>query len=900
METLMHIIASDSWNWWSALFGAVITGILVYSRKALTEFITGWGTTVINAALWLAQRFVSRSIRARLSMRRYCRNRLSEASTRSLHVPGRRDRDLDVDEVFVPLILEQSAAEDPVSSSNLPDTASRMIVVGDPGSGKSTLVKRLYRDACRKTARNPSNGKLPILVELRSLEPPTKFRGDDAAGEWLLGVLKARAAQVEAFETDHLFADWSTNAGLMVMLDGLDEVSSRLYPVIASALRGLSQRLAAMSPDNTIIVTMRIQFHQQVGGHLRQSYPKTLYVSPFSPNEIYLFLTKWPFNSSSKQESIKKIYAELADRPTLREMCQNPLVLAMYVQNSLESDAGDLPSTRTEFYEMVTTELLVKRRARQNINSRTSIALREQREALFGQLAFENMTDPSQPVNSMSWKRAIELAEKTWKCSAEQAESQFLGLAKETGIIDEEKPGETLRFIHQTFCEFLAATECAKRRPDGWQDLMRAHRSFARPGESGLRTRLLEVVPFAHALLPQHARAAALADVAEFDDGLILGRCFLETQLYGNPEWEDYVEGERQFLSRQSSGSWDESMLRRLHLLSAVTRDSHDWAIETGTTFAAADLRDVVSSIASSSKELVATVFGTYARQDAAAALRLADEMGIDLLADHPRVAIEACQEAPFRDLMLDRMGSDDSGRASLILLEAALRYQSVAVALDALDAPASRKYTTNGSPMNSLVRACVTRPGSAYAAISDAAPPLPDAGINDFPAIRIFARCPTRTRYFKLVNTALTSLHLAYIVTLFSGYIILAVCTNGITAASLPTSPYAMFLASIFTLIALAEFSMLAAFSYPRKLLYEIGNLQPNSSEESSTEPSFPITRLLVRLMYQPEINILIGFAELRPNDASISLKKLKIPDSRTSLPNHDSQKSAPDQRIH
>lgn len=884
MGSFLHIIDSYGWSWWSALFGAAIGGILLYSRKALAKFTTRWGATVVNAALWLAERVVSRSIRARISMRRYCRNRLSEASTRSLHVPGRRDRALDVDEVFVPLMLEQSAAEDPVSTSELPDTASRMIVVGDPGSGKSTLVKRLYRDSCRKTSRNPGKGKLPILIELRSLEPPTKLRGDDAAGEWLLGVLKDRATQVEAFETDQLFANWSTNAGLMVLLDGLDEVSSHLYPVIASALRGLSHRLAAMSADNTIIVTMRIQFYQQIGGHLRQSYPKTFYVSPFSPNEIYLFLTRWPFSSSSRQESIKKVYAELADRPTLREMCQNPLVLAMYVQNSLESDADDLPGTRTEFYERVTTELLVKRRARQDMSGRTSSALREQREALLGQLAFENMTDSAQPVNSLPWKRAIELAKKAWKCSAEKAEPQLLLLAKETGIISEEKPGETFRFIHQTFCEFLAATECAKRRPDGWQDLMRAHRSFTQSSESGLHTRLLEVIPFTHALLPQHARTEALTDVAGFNDGLMLGRCFLETQLYGNPEWVDYVEGERQFLSQQSSGRWDEFMLRRLHLLSAVTRDSRDWASDTNITVAAADLRDMFSSIASGNKELVAAVFGTYARQDAPAALRLADEMGINLLAEHPLVAIEACQEAPFRDLMLDRMHSDASGRTSLVLLEAALRYQSVAVALNELDFPANRRIAEADRPISSLVQASSTiRPESAYAAIAVTPSLLLTPGIEDFPAAKILATCAARARYIKFVRITLYSIRLAFAILPLAICMTLLIYMLDTGAANdnfAIDSPFYLLSFSA-ALIAVAS-TFTSSFSrYPRTLLREIWNLQ----FRGFTSIRFNLaTRLLVRRIHQPEIKALLGFSELRPDGEPIFLHAIRAPIPQTS----------------
>lgn len=886
MDSFLHHITSFNWAWldWRSLVvGLGIMSVLAYGRKAIAKFVTKWGVTAINCLLWVVERFVSRSIRARLSMARYCRNRLSVDGTRLLHVPGRRDSALDVDEVFVPLMLEQGGRGDPTSSSDLLEKGSRLIVVGDPGSGKSTLVKRLYRDSCRETAKKPRQGKLPILLELRSLEPPAKLRGGDAAaGDWLLGVLKDHVGQIEGFEMDQLFASWSTNAGLVVLLDGLDEVGSDRYPIIASALRGLSRRLAAMSPDNTIIVTMRIQFHQQVGGQFLDDYPKTLYVSPFSPNEIYLFLANWPFRDKDRQESIRKIYAELADRPTLREMCQNPLILAMYVQNSLESGAGELPSTRTEFYDKVVTELLVKRRARQEMNSRTSSALREQRESLLGQLALENMTNSDQPVNSLSWKRATELAEKVWKCSADQAEVRLLELASATGIISEEKSGETFRFIHQTFCEFLAASECAKRRKNGWRDLMATHRSFHRSGEAWLQTRLLEVLPFAQALLPQHARSAALADIAELGDGPILGRCFLETQLYDQPEWEGYVAEEREILSKDALAGWSELTLRRLQLLSVVSRDARDWATETGVTVVDADLQQMFASIVSENSQLIATVFGTYARQDAAAALRLADEMGIDLLSEHLGVAIEACQEAPFRDLMVDRVTSDTSGRTSLVLFEAALRYQSVAATLDALEWASPIDWSRTA--MDSLIAACRIKPGSVYAALARAAFQNPISRLEDFPATAVLVGYAPITRRFNIKSFLISASPLA---ALAFSFLSLLVTAGNVRSSDWLHSLWAqaLFAAGVLFLMIITGSIALPVVTYRLSLFLEIANTSASSDKNNLAGPFGFIIPQPIRFFLRRDIAALQALNDLRPDSTSMVLKGLKVGGTSLSL---------------
>src|SRR6185312_12917384 len=105
-----------------------------------------------------------------------------------------------------------------------------------------------------------------------------------------------------------LFNSWVTSAGLLVMLDGLDEVAGEQYSLIVRALRGLSDKLTRLSPRNTIVVTMRVQFHQQIYRDLVEDYPQTLYVRPFLPNEIYTFLTRWPFKSGI-DKNVNRIYS---------------------------------------------------------------------------------------------------------------------------------------------------------------------------------------------------------------------------------------------------------------------------------------------------------------------------------------------------------------------------------------------------------------------------------------------------------------------------------------------------------------------------------------------------------------------------------------------------------------
>jgi hypothetical protein len=858
-------------DWRSILTNLGIIAVAWYFLKKLRKFVVKHGKMIVDGTFWVLTRIVTRSISARLSMRRYCQIQLADESGRTLQVPGQRSTPLDVDEVYVPLMLELGGLDEAYTSSDALNAGNRLIVVGDPGSGKSTFIKRIYRDTCFKTSANPRRGKLPVRLELRNLSPTKKFASDEEAGQWLFDELRSMVTQVEGFEMGQLFDTWVADTGLLVLLDGLDEASSQSYKEIASALRGLGRKLAAMSQNTIVVVTMRIQFYHQVGLQFQEDYPKTLYVRPFSPNEIYLFLTRWPFGDE-KKSAINRIYAELSDRPTLRDMCQNPLILAMYVVNSLELASGELPNTRTEFYDKVVRELLVTRRARQNVTSRASTALREQRETFLGLLAYENLSDREQTVNSLSWSRALEYGAQLWKCGPEEAEKKIQELANETGIISQERPGESFRFIHQTFCEFLAAIECARRREHGWQDLMTTQLSMAMSGEAQLLTRLLEVIPFTLALLPAYSRSSALSDVIALPDRLIVGRCFLETQLYGTPEWTTYVETEKTYLSGDSAEDWDERKIRRLQLFSVVVKDSRDWAREISVMHGTiVGLDDLFSVIVEGNRRHIGTIFGTYARQDAAAALRLADDMNIDMLAEFSDVVIEACQEESFLALMLDRVSGDLTTDSSLILLEAGLRYANVAHRLDSTPTTSylfSLRQQKKMRTANLMLRLCYVDKRSWYDELVRRASSAVNLENRPFPSVKSFLDCIDRFR--EALWIYLIALVVPVVALLGAWYI--ADLVPGKNGLALVDWVFGILFGSL--IISAFGFSN-GILLYTRAIYRDIGNSFPQTYLHAVL-PFASLARGTVRKMLASEIVELTRMETLRPNGKSVVLASI------------------------
>jgi conflict system STAND superfamily ATPase len=643
---------------------AALALFITWKTLAFTKRLVG---QILDAAFYILGRVFSRRLLTRTSLRQYCRSGLERSASKYLQVPGRRPRSLETDKIFVSLTLE-----DPAAAVEVNDLASvignRICVVGDPGSGKSSVVKNYFRHACRKALKlrqGTYEKQLPVLVELKNWRPNgTAGLPDSELAQEALTVVKSAVTRVHGFEMAALFDSYISDRGIVLLLDGLDEVASTAYPAVARAIRALSELLEDWSPRNTIVLTMRTQFHQQVRMDFDDQFPVTCYLRPLTQAGIREFLERWPFEATKARWSeIHRIAEELADRPTLREMCTNPLILAMYIANDQTADSGDVPETRTEFYSLVVEELIVARRARQLGHSDKRV-LRAQREAILGGIAYNNISNPSEPANVASWPQAVEIVERVLSCTTAYAENALRILAKETGIFGEERPGETLRFMHLTFCEFLAAREAVDGRRDGWLELVGLQRSIAASGTRQEKSRLLEVIPFAIGLLPRSRRREAIDDVVKMKDHAMIGRCFLESQMYDHPAWDDYVGRASDSLLARTPDAWSEEWFQALHLLTVVLRDEQRWRLAYSLP-ASLTLDELFRKLIRSDDARLTKLFTSYASIDPAASLRLTEAIGMNLIVDQPLLLARNLESAPFCEVALKSFQGTSEHEAS-------------------------------------------------------------------------------------------------------------------------------------------------------------------------------------------------------------------------------------------
>lgn len=626
------------------------------------------------------------------SLKRYCRITLNKANYRYTYVPGAPSASIAIDTIYVPGTLTRYGGEpdleaDKISVSNLP---SCIWLFGDAGSGKSTFLKYLLLRACR-TVLAAGDGQVPVIVELRLLSPPADITPETSA-TWFLSVLRSQVAEAAGLGMDSLFDSSMTGRGLLVLLDGLDAVPQSSFQLIARGINEACKMLAAGSANTRIIMTSRFMFDQEVRDRF-DCFSDLLYLRVFSQEDVYEFLRRWPFRANP-QEAITRIFSSLADRPSLAEICANPLALSMYV-SSYDVEGSAPAATLTDFYSQLTDELLKNRR--RHLGSPAPSADSQERERILGRMALGNFTDVSSARNSISWPLAIRMTRDIYQLPDDEgAETALRQLAADTGLIVEDHSSESLRFIHLSFCEFFAAKQLAQAGDAEWRDLLDAY-SSPPTGELTLNP-LSEVIPFALRLSPPTQLTPRLTAVFSVGDSELVYRSLLETRPYDNPLWRKYINEETERILSVRSQQWDFNWLRNLHSLSLMLDDEASWRESIGE-LPTLSLNRLMVDIIKSRHGRLEEVFEAYAKIDPRAAFQLADRCGIDLISAKPRLVVHSLANGPFFQSFMERVRSeqDDAVGWAFMLSEAALLNTSVARWLsiepaNTLDSPLIRR----------------------------------------------------------------------------------------------------------------------------------------------------------------------------------------------------------------
>jgi formylglycine-generating enzyme required for sulfatase activity len=236
-----------------------------------------------------------------------------------------------------------------------------LVLVGDPGSGKSTFVHHLTHALARrhweKLPQWPERETLPIPVVLRDYarwlaarDPRPEAAAEDLLWEFVAHDLKQRRLAFAPGLLERALDDGRA----LVLLDGLDEVppdDEGLLELVRESVRNSIKRYG----KSRHLVTCRVLSYREPRWQLPKADYPAFELAPFTEEDIDRFIGAWYEEVGEKwrlpmgdAERLAAKLREAVRRPDLWRLAPNPLLLT--VMALVHTHRKELPEKRALLY----------------------------------------------------------------------------------------------------------------------------------------------------------------------------------------------------------------------------------------------------------------------------------------------------------------------------------------------------------------------------------------------------------------------------------------------------------------------------------------------------------------------------------------------------------------------
>ncbi|GGV20335.1 NACHT domain-containing protein [Streptomyces spectabilis] len=357
----------------------------------------------------------------------------------------------------------------------------RVLLRGEAGSGKTTLVQWLAVSAAHEGTRVPFVLPLRTLVRAPALPGPGAFL---TAVSCPLGAPDGWAERVLA-----------AGRGL-VMVDGIDEVPA----ADRARTRDWLLDLTRAYPDNRWLVTTRPTAVRPTW--LAEQGFHELTLAPMKRADVATFVRRW-HTAADARDYEDRLLTALRGKRDLARMATNPLMCGLMCALHRER-RGFLPQGRKELYDAALSMLLTRRdRERGMGGTADGIELGEEAKLeLLQSLAYSLILSGRTEMDQDGAVLLLERALPTVASAAAQgdADAVFRHLLLRSGLLREPGPG-VVDFVHRTFQDYLGARAAVSdghldalvshAGDTGWEDVIRMAVAHARPRERAALLRKL-------------------------------------------------------------------------------------------------------------------------------------------------------------------------------------------------------------------------------------------------------------------------------------------------------------------------------------------------------------------------------------------------------------------------
>lgn len=423
---------------------ALLTAVATVVARQLTQLVIRGLGKLGRAGFEGAYRLIAPHNPFSISLKRYKRA-VRRSSLARIENPVGPPVDVLLERAFAPLRLVSEQSSRSIDLFSHVTGHLRTVVLGGPGTGKTTLMKSLVQRAINPSPAAPFPDVVPVFIVLRKLA---------ASGNSVEQQIIDTFAEYKFPRADQ-FVDVMLKKGkLLIVLDGLDEVGMN-REAVSEAIRDFCEKEDRRANQNRVVVTCRESGYRTQD--LRDVIPTLLRVEPFTNHHIRIFLSGWP---EHHDRSALALYAMIQADPPIRDVCRNPLLLTILTGLYLESEHFEWPTSREHFYTSATAELLTSRPARRGIKQRYTADDKRRILEVASLSRLESVEALEDPEEIM--RDDLSAAITTLRRDADVRELltelvEVNGLLRQVG-------DDSYTFAHRTIQEYFAAREAARTR----------------------------------------------------------------------------------------------------------------------------------------------------------------------------------------------------------------------------------------------------------------------------------------------------------------------------------------------------------------------------------------------------------------------------------------------------
>ena len=247
----------------------------------------------------------------------------------------------------------QRGESKPIKGSEVANKCPLLYVLGGPGAGKSTFLRRLGLEALKGKAGNYKYELIPVMIELKRFN---KSQVD------LIAAITEELSYFNFPDKKSFTTEFLDRGKLLLLFDGLDEVTKIKVDDVQEAIANLVNRYD--NKGNRFVLSCRTAANRSLSSMVNFT---NVELAEFDDEQIKNFIKYW---FKSDPEDAQDCWEKLS-RPEYKaskELAHTPLLLTFLCL--VYGNDGDFPAQRSQLYAEALDILLKKMGSREKTEAR--------------------------------------------------------------------------------------------------------------------------------------------------------------------------------------------------------------------------------------------------------------------------------------------------------------------------------------------------------------------------------------------------------------------------------------------------------------------------------------------------------------------------------------------------